>query len=75
VDDEHEGGRWADWGSTVAITGIARADLAWAMSRGQVGYSLTRPGHDGVLMVRLDDVKALLQCAQSPRLRIVRDGH
>ena len=74
MDDEHDRGRWADWRSTVAVTGIGRADLAWAISRRQVEYSLTRPGHDGVLMVRVDDVEALLQGAQSPRLRIVRDG-
>lgn len=66
-------GRWADWRSTVAITGIPGAGLAWALARDQVRYSLTRPGHDGVLMVRVDDVESLLHAARTP-LRIVEEG-
>jgi hypothetical protein len=38
-------GRWANWRSTVALTGTLPSDLAWALSRGVVNYSLSRPGH------------------------------
>ena len=73
--DERADGRWADLRTTAAITGIPRADLCLALARGQVGYSLTRCGHDGVLMVSVDDVEHLLGEQELPRhLRIVRDG-
>jgi hypothetical protein len=72
VDSE---GRWADWRSTVALTGILPSDLAWALSRGAVNYSLSRPGHEGVLMVCVDDVEVLVTPARGQRyLRVVRDG-
>jgi hypothetical protein len=44
-----------------------------------VRYSLSRPGHDGILMVCVDDVESLItavsgQAASGQRhLRIVRD--
>ena len=72
-------GRWADWKSTVALTGILPADLAWVIKCGMVRYSLRQPGHDGILMVCVDDVESLItavsgQAASGQRhLRIVRD--
>ena len=73
--DNHDDGRWADWRSTCALTGIEPCDLAWAMARGQVDYSLNRPGHEGVPMIVVDDVKDLLRDShQQPQLRVVRDG-
>jgi hypothetical protein len=74
VDNQHADDRWADWRSTIAITGINRSVLAWAISGGQVRYSLTRPGHEGILMIHLEDVEALIAVAQAPRLRLVKDG-
>ena len=74
MDNEHDDGRWADWRSTIAIAGINRSALAWAISGGQIQYSLTRPGHEGILMIRLEDVEALIGvAAQAPRLRLVKD--
>jgi hypothetical protein len=72
-------GRWADWKSTVALTGILPADLAWLIKCGMVEYSLSRPGHAGILMVCVDDVESLItavggQTVRGQRhLRIVRD--
>ena len=74
MDNQDDDGRWADWRSTIAITGINRAALSWAISGGQVEYSLTRRGHDGVLMIHLDDVEALVGVAGAPRLRLVKGG-
>jgi hypothetical protein len=74
VDNQHGDGHWADWRSTIAITGINRSALAWAISGGQVQYSLTRPGHDGILMISLEDVEALIGVAKAPRLRLVKGG-
>jgi hypothetical protein len=74
VDNQDDDGRWADWRSTIAITGINRAPLAWALSGGQVEYSLTRRGHDGILMINPKDVETLIEVPHSPRLRLVKDG-
>ena len=72
MDDKIYDGRWADWRTTVALTGVRRADLAWALSRGDVRYSTTRLSHEGVLMVSLDDAAGLGHRPQ--HLRLVRDG-
>jgi hypothetical protein len=73
VDNQQDDGRWVDWRSTLAITGINRSALAWAISGAQVQYSLTRPGHEGILMIHLEDVQALIAVTQAPRLRLVKD--
>jgi hypothetical protein len=52
---------WVDLRSAAAITGVAHCDLAWALAEGVVAYSTTRPGHEGVPMVRLADVQQLAQ--------------
>jgi len=73
VDDHQDDGHWADWRSTCALTGIEPCDLAWAMARGQVDYSMARPGHEGVPMILVADVKGLLAISsQQSRLRVVR---
>ena len=74
MDDHQDDGRWADWRSTCALTGIEPCDLAWAMARGQVDYSMTRMGHEGVPMILVDDVKDLMESrGEPPRLRVVRE--
>ena len=74
MDDRQNDEPWADWRSTVALTGIGPSDLAWAMARGQVDYSSNRPGHEGVLMILLGDVKDLIESrVEPPRLRVVRE--
>ena len=50
---------WVDLRSAAALTGVAHCDLAWALAEGVVAYSTTRPGHEGVPMVRLADVEQL----------------
>lgn len=50
---------WVDLRSAVALTGVRRSDLAWALAQGDVEYSTSRPGHLGVPMLRLADVRAL----------------
>ena len=50
---------WVDLRSAAALTGVAHCDLAWALAEGVVAYSTTRPGHEGVPMVRLADVQQL----------------
>lgn len=71
---EIDEGRWADWRSTAALTGIGRSDLAWAASVGDVRYDLRRPGHEGTLMLCVDDVEALLRRTAASHLRLVDDG-
>ena len=72
MKDRHDDGHWADWCSTCALTGIEPCDLAWAMARGQIDYSLDRPGHEGVPMILVDAVQSLLAADQrQPQLRVV----
>jgi hypothetical protein len=52
---------WVDLRSAAAFTGVPHCDLAWALAEGVVAYSTTRPGHEGVPMVRLADVRQLAQ--------------
>jgi len=52
---------WVDLRSAAALTGVAHCDLAWALAEGVVAYSTTRPGHEGVPMVRLADVEQLVR--------------
>ena len=79
MESEKDDGRWADWRSTCALTGIEPCDLAWAMARRQVNYSVDRPGHEGVPMILVDDVQRLIRSGSSssghqpPELRVVRD--
>jgi hypothetical protein len=58
-------GRWVDLRSAVAVTGIRRIDLIWAMVRDDVRVTTTLPGHEGVPMVFLHDV-VLVAPAASP---------
>lgn len=50
---------WVDLRSAVALTGVRRSDLAWALAQGDVEYSTSLEGHSGVPMLRLADVRAL----------------
>ena len=57
--DAGDAAEWVDLRSAVALTGVRRPDLAWALAQGDVQYSTGRPGHVGVPMLRLADVRAL----------------
>jgi hypothetical protein len=50
---------WVDLRSATALTGISRVTLAWALADGDVRYTTTLPGHEGVPMLLLTDVRAL----------------
>jgi|tagenome__1003787_1003787.scaffolds.fasta_scaffold19359288_1 hypothetical protein len=51
--------RWVDLRTAIALTGIRRLDLAWAMAEGAVRYDTKRLGHVGVPMLVLEDVQQL----------------
>ena len=52
---------WVDFQSAASLTGISRTRLAWALADGLVAYTTDRPGHPGVLLLRLSDVQAIVK--------------
>jgi hypothetical protein len=53
------GEQWVDLRSAVALTGVTRSAIAWAMAQGDVTYSTTLPGHGRTPMLLLADVEGL----------------
>jgi hypothetical protein len=56
---EADEGRWTDVRSAVALTGVSRLQLVWAMTLGDVRFTTRLPGHERVPMVFLHDVARL----------------
>jgi hypothetical protein len=68
------GEQWVDLRSAVALTGVTRSAIAWAMAQGDVTYSTTRPGHEQTRMLLLADVEWLAVHRPSGAEKVSRSG-
>jgi hypothetical protein len=66
--------QWVDLRSAVAVTGVTRSQLAWAMAHGDVRYSTKLPGHLQTPMMLLADVECLASQLRAEVQRVVRIG-
>jgi hypothetical protein len=66
--------QWVDLRSAVAVTGVTRSTIAWAMAHGDIRYSTKLPGHVQTPMLLLADVERLASQLRAEVQRVVRSG-
>jgi hypothetical protein len=58
-DGDHET-EWVEFAEAAERAGVTEAVLAQALADGDLSYSTRLPGHEGVPMMRLVDVRGLI---------------
>jgi hypothetical protein len=66
--------QWVDLRSAVAMTGVTRSVIAWAMAQGDIRYSTKLPGHEHMPMLLLADVAWLATQPLSGTAEVTRIG-